>query len=146
MKNPLHRPEDHPSYKLHRKQMWTQILLPIMIAGLLFISFIIVTSLATFRGNGDVSRWAAISTIWLVLPVLIAGLILLILMITMVYLLSRFTNIIPPYSHQAQQIFYRIEGTVKHYALLFRKPGRAVQEIMKLVREYIENVRKASSG
>ncbi len=65
--------KDHLSYRLHRKQMWTQILLPIILTFLVFIAIIVLTSLATFRGNGDVGRWAAISTIWLVLPVMIAG-------------------------------------------------------------------------
>jgi heme/copper-type cytochrome/quinol oxidase subunit 2 len=75
MKSKLLLSQDHPSYQLHRKQMWTQILLPILLTVLVFIAVIVLTSIATFRDNGDVGRWAAISTIWLVMPVMIVGLI-----------------------------------------------------------------------
>ena len=137
--------KDHPSYQLHRKQMWMQILLPIFLAVLLFVVVTIITGLATFRDHGDVNRWAAISTIWLVLPVMIGGLIFLILLIAMIYLLSRLTTLIPPYSFQAQRIVYRIESGVKRFAEMFRKPGLALQELARLVRYYIKNARKAKS-
>jgi len=142
MNKPLHHLEDHPSYRLHRKQLWTQILLPILIAVLVFIAVIITTSLATFRGNGDVNRWAAISTIWLILPILVVGVIVLILLIAMIYLMGRLTALIPPYSLQAQGIVYRIEGVVKHAAEMVRKPVQALQELAALVKVYIQKVRE----
>lgn len=147
MNNLPRRPlADHPSYQRHRKQIWTQILLPILIAALVFVAFIIVTSLATFRGHGDVNRWASISIIWLILPVMIVGLILLVLFMALIYLMARIRVMIPPYSSQAQWFVYRIEAYVKHYALMFRKPTLALKELMRLVRVTIENVRKANSG
>jgi uncharacterized protein involved in cysteine biosynthesis len=146
MNKNLNRPEYHPSYQLHRRQMWTQILLPLLIAVLVFIAVIITTSLATFRGHGDVTRWAAISTIWLILPVLVVGAIILILIIAMIYLMSRLTAIIPPYSLQAQQVVHRIEGAVKQFAGMVRKPKLALQELVKLARVYIGKVRKVNTG
>ena len=136
MSKPLHSLKDHTSYQLHRKQMWTQILLPILAAVLVFIAVIIMTSMATFRGNCDVNRWAAISTIWLILPVLFAGLIFLTLLIAMIYLMARLTALIPPYSFQAQQIVHRIEVGVKHTAQMVRKPKLAFKEIVKLFKTY----------
>jgi hypothetical protein len=138
--------KDHPSYQLHRRQIWTQILLPILLAVLVFVAVIIITSLATFRDNGDVSRWAAISTIWLILPVMIAGLIFLILLIALIYLMSRVLSLIPPYSFQAQRFVYRIESSVKHLAELFRKPLFALQELAQFVRVYLEKVMKMKTG
>jgi hypothetical protein len=142
---PIHD-RDHPSYQLHRKQMRTQILLPIIIAALVFVAIIIITSLATFGGEGDVGRWAAISTIWLVLPVMITGLIFLVVLIALIYLMARMTALIPPYSYQAQRFVYRIESAVKRLAEMFRKPVLALQEMTRLARTYIENARKANSG
>jgi hypothetical protein len=126
--------------------MWTQILLPIFIAALIFTAVIIITSLATFRDQGDVSRWAAISTIWLILPVLVAGLIFLIFLVGMIYLLVRVMKLIPPYSLQVQMFVYRIESGVKRFAELFRKPMLALQEIARLVRNYVDHLRKTNSS
>src|ERR1700690_1843896 len=136
MTNQPHRLEDHTSYQLHRKQLWTQILLPILIAVLFFVAVIIVTSLAAFRANGDVGRWAAISTIWLVLPVIFVGLIFLILLIAMIYLMARVSSLIPLYSYQAQRIVYRFEGGIKRAAEMVRKPVLALQEIAALIKVY----------
>ena len=122
MKSKLLLSQDHPSYHLHRRQMWTQILLPILLTVLVFIAVIVLTSIATFRNNGDVARWAAISTIWLVLPVMITGLILLAILLAIIYLLARLIGVIPPYSDQAQRFVFQIEGYVKRGTEMILRP------------------------
>ena len=74
------RPQ-HPSYRLHRKQAAWQIILPIVLAGLILIGATSLILVGTFRDNGDVGRWAAISTIWLTIPVMIGGLVVLALFV-----------------------------------------------------------------
>ena len=138
MKSKLLLSQDHPSYQLHRKQMWTQILLPILLAVLVFIAVIVLTSVATFRNNGDVGRWAAISTIWLVLPVLIVGLLFLIILLAIVYLLARLISVIPPYSYQAQRFVYRIEGYVKRGTEMIVKPVLFVDLIKSQFKKFME--------
>jgi hypothetical protein len=138
MKSKLLLSQDHPSYQLHRKQMWTQILLPILLAVLVFIAVIVLTSVATFRNNGDVSRWAAISTIWLVLPVLIVGLLFLIILLAIIYLLARLISLIPPYSYQAQRFVYRIEGYIKRGTEMIVKPVLFVDIIKSQINKFME--------
>jgi len=132
-------PRDHPSYQLHRKQMWTQILIPILLSAIIFIAIIVLTSLATFRGDGDVTRWAAISTIWLVLPVMLAGLMLLIILIAIIYLLGRLIGIIPPYSHQAQRFVYQIEGYVRRGTDMLVRPALLVDAIKSQIKKAVEH-------
>jgi hypothetical protein len=133
-------PQDHLSYRLHRRQMWTQILLPILLSVILFIAIIVLTSLATFRGYGDVSRWAAISTIWLVMPIMVVSLILLVLLCAVIYLLARLIGVIPPYSHQAQRFVYRIEGFVRHGSEMIVKPALFVDAIKMQIKKAAERV------
>ncbi len=137
MKAALRRPE-HPSYKNHRNQVWTQILLPVLLAALVFIAVIILTSIAAFRNNGDVGRWAAISTIWLVLPVMIAGLILLIAIVVMIYLLARITRLIPPYTYQGQRFAYRVARGAKRIGEMARRPVLVAQELWRLVKSNLK--------
>ena len=136
MSKPLYAIKNHTSYQLHRKQLWTQILLPILAAVLVFITVIII-SIATFRGNGNVDRWAAISTIWLVLPVILVGIVFFFFLIAMIYLMARLTALIPPYSFQAQQIIHRIEEGIQRTAHMVRKPKLAFNELVKLFKVYI---------
>jgi len=147
MKSPLPLPhslrsKDHPSYQLHRKQVWQQILLPILLAVLIFIAVIVLTSIATFRDNGEVGRWAAMSTIWILLPVLVTGFIFLIILVTLIYLILRLTKLIPRYSYQAQRIFYHIEGGVKRISKMAHKPVLLLQKLGAFIKAAFEKMQK----
>ena len=78
-------PGNHLSYQNHRRQFWLQIFLPMILAILLIVALAILTGLATFGGGGDSARWAAISTIWLVIPVMFFGLLVFAILAGLVY-------------------------------------------------------------
>ncbi len=147
MKSPLPLPhslrsEDHLSYQLHRKQVWQQILLPILLTVLIFIAVIVLTSVATFRDNGEVGRWAAMSTIWILLPVLVADFIFLIILAALIYLILRLTKLIPQYSYQAQRIFNRIEGGAKRISQMAHKPVLLLQELGTFIKVVIQKAQE----
>jgi len=112
----------HESYKRHRKQRTTQIILPVVLAMLLCIAAIVLINLATFRGNGDVARWAAISTIWMVIPVMVASLILVALLGGLVYLLGRLLHITPVYTGMAQDFVHKLMIRIRLAADAIVKP------------------------
>jgi len=82
--------------------MWQQIILPVALTTALMLALIVLICVATFRDNGDVGRWAAISTIWIVIPILFAGLVTLILLGGLIYLMMRLLGILPTYTGLAQ--------------------------------------------
>lgn len=141
-RNYLPQGQSHPSYDLHRRQVWTRILLPVIGAALGLSAVIIMASLATFQGSGDVSRWAAISTIWLVIPVMVAGVVLLVVLGAMIYLLGRAGGLIPPYSYQAQRIVFRVAAGARRGAEMVRRPALAAREIGELVRNRLQKARE----
>jgi len=102
MKAELPKPV-HESYQRHRRQLASQIILPMVMAVLLCLALVVLINLATFRGNGDVARWAAVSTIWIVIPVMIASLVFLAVLAGLIYLLARLLGIAPLYTSQAQE-------------------------------------------
>ena len=124
----------HPSYLLHRRQTAWQVILPIVLAGLILIGTVLLLCFATFRGNGDVDRWAAISIIWLVLPVMLGGLVTLAALVGVTYLLGRGAGLIPRYTYQAQLFAARVEAGVKEAAEVARKPRRIMGEIGSLLK------------
>lgn len=103
----------HESYLKHRKQMVWQIILPMLLTFILFIAVIVLISLATFRDGGDVARWAAISTIWIVIPALVGLLVVLAVLGGLIYLLARLLNITPIYTGKVQDYVYLAEGYIK---------------------------------
>jgi len=109
-------PPTHHSYKEHRRQFWIQIFLPIILAVLLILAVAVLMSLAAFGGSPDTPRWAAVSTIWLVIPVMFFSLVFLILLAGFVFLLARLLKIIPPYTSKAQYYVNRGTSEVKRFS------------------------------
>ena len=122
-------PNFHISYKNHRRQFWLQIFLPMMVTILLIITVATLTTLAAFGENGDAPRWAAISTIWLVIPVMLFGLLVLAILVGLVYLLARGLKEIPLYTSLAQQYVNRAASTIKRYSDKAAKPVLVVEGI-----------------
>jgi uncharacterized membrane protein len=122
MKEQIQIPQSHYSYNVHRRQFWLQIFLPVILAVLLIIVVAVLTSLSAFSGNGDSTRWAAISTLWLVIPAMIFGLLLLATLAGLIYLLARTLDILPTYSSQAQYYVNRAVSSVKHFSDAATKP------------------------
>jgi len=139
MKAQLPHPE-HYSYQLHRKQRNVQIILPVVISVLVMIGVIVLISLATFNSNGDVSRWAAISTIWIVIPILITGLIVLIILIGIIYLMARALEALPYYTGMAQDYVYLAQGYITRAADMVVKPVIALGGFIEKIKAFLERI------
>jgi predicted PurR-regulated permease PerM len=116
----------HESYKRHRRQRTSQIFLPIVLAALLFVAMVVLVNIATFRDNGDVGRWAAISTMWIVIPVCVTGFVFLILLSGLVYLMGRLLGVTPRYTGRAQDFVHKLAIRIRRAADLAVKPIFAV--------------------
>jgi heme/copper-type cytochrome/quinol oxidase subunit 2 len=121
MKAIIHQPV-HESYKRHRKQLVWQIILPMVLTAILFIALVVLINIATFRDNGDVGRWAAVSTIWISIPIVIVALLFLAILVGIVYLLIRLLQITPVYTGKAQDFAYKVEGYARRAADAAAKP------------------------
>jgi heme/copper-type cytochrome/quinol oxidase subunit 2 len=121
MKAKLPKPV-HESYRKHRKDLVWKIIVPVVVSAVLCIGLIVLINIATFRDNGDVERWAAISTMWIAIPTMIGMLIFLALVGGIIYLLAKLLNIAPTYTGMAQDFFYKIEGYARRAADAAAKP------------------------
>jgi hypothetical protein len=111
-----------------------QIILPVLLSVLVFIGMIVLVSLATFTQEGDVGRWAAISTIWIIIPIMIAGLIFLAILIGLIYLMARALGVLPYYTGIAQDYVYKARGYI------LRGADAAVKPIFA-VNGWVENIK-----
>lgn len=136
------RRAEHPSYKIHRRQVWTQILLPVLIGAAAFIGAPIAAWLTTYGGAGNVSRWAAISTMWSLIPVIMAGAILLVVLLALIFATSQISGWIPRYSYGVQRIAQRVAWGTSRAAAIVRKPVLAFREIASLARAGLQRLRE----
>jgi hypothetical protein len=141
MDTKLPHPPVHASYLRHRKEMTWQIVMPIVLTFVVLIGMIVLISLATFRANGDVERWAAISTIWIMIPIMISLLIFLALMIGIVYLLARLLHITPKYTGLAQDYVYLAKGYVDRALDMIVKQVLEVQGVIAKIQKFFEKLK-----
>ena len=139
MKAQLPHPQ-HYSYLKHRKQVVRQIILPVAIAAVLMIALIVLISLVTFNSNGDVGRWAAISTIWIIIPAILAGLILLAILVGLIYLMARALSALPTYTGIAQDYVYKAEAYIIRGADMVAKPVIAVDGFIENIKAFFERI------
>lgn len=120
--------------------MW-QIILPIVLTGLVFIALIVFINIAIFRDGGDVARWAAVSTIWIVIPIMVGLLIVLALFGGLVYLMMKLLNITPTYASLAQDYVYIAEGYIKRATEALVKPVLQINGILASLIAFFEKMK-----
>lgn len=128
MKASLPRPEHH-SYLRHRKQNLTQVLLPVILSAVLLLALAIWLAARGLGNGGDVSRWGAISAIWVILPLMFAALLFTALLAGLVYLMARLLKILPGYTSQAHDLVYRLDGIIRRGLDASVKPVFMLAEI-----------------
>jgi len=127
----------HLSYQKHRREMWTQIILPIALTVILIIALIVLINIATFRDGGDVARWAAVSTIWIVIPIMIGMLIFLVVLGGLIYLLAQLLNITPKYTGMAQDYVRKAAVYIKQAADAVVKPVIALEGFVASINKFL---------
>ena len=127
---------EHPSYQQHRRELWRQILLPVILAGVILIAVVVLIAIVTFRQGGDVERWAAISAIWIIIPILVVGLIILVLFAAMIYGMAQLLKWIPPYTGYAQRIVWRAQGYIQRGADMVARPVLGLEGILATIRGF----------
>jgi hypothetical protein len=119
----------HESYLKHRRQLVWQIVLPVVLTAVLMCALIGLIYFATFYEAGDVARWAAVSTIWIVIPIMIGLVVVLALLIGLVYLMARLLNITPTYTGMAQDYVHKAAIYIKRGADAVVKPIFIIDEL-----------------
>lgn len=129
-------PGEHPSYQNHRRQFWLQIFLPMILVIVIVLAIGVLTGVAALGENSASPRWAAISTIWLVIPVMFFGLIFLVVLAGLVYLLARGLKILPPYSSRAQYYVDRGVSEIKRYSDKAAEPVLFIEAIKASIKAF----------
>jgi hypothetical protein len=129
---------EHASYRLHRKQRNLQIVLPVVLSAVALVGMIVLVSFATFKSGGDVNRWAAISTIWIIIPILLAGLITLAILVGLIYLMSQALNTLPRYTGMAQEYVNIARGYIIRGADMVVRPVIALEGFIERAKAFFE--------
>jgi len=129
------------SYLKHRKDRAWKIIFPVVLSVVLCIAMAVLVNIATFRDNGDVARWAAVSTIWIVIPIMIGMLIMTAILIGLVYLMFKLLNITPTYTSMAQDYVHKAAIYIKRGADAAAKPIINLNGILASISAFFERMK-----
>jgi len=128
--------EDKPKFQLptrnpvthaaHRREVFWQITFPFLIALIILLGLVAGVIFAGYTNAGDVSRWADVSIMWLLLPVLVIAIILFLILSGVVYLITKLLAVLPGYARLVQDFFVLVQVRVKSIS------DKLVEPILKL--------------
>src|SRR4030042_2087101 len=99
-------PERNPvTHAKHRREVFWQIILPMLIGLLLVLTVVCIIIFSGTSSTSELSRWADVSMIWLILPSLFIALLFLFILIAFTYLISVVLRMTPRYARIIQQYF-----------------------------------------
>jgi len=106
------------SFQRHRRQRFWQILAPTLLGGLLVlaVAVLMVLSISGIQTGINVSQGADISLIWIIMPILLIAVFLTIILLAMIYGMSRILGILPVYSRMAQDYVTLVAARIQHGA------------------------------
>ena len=131
----------HESYMKHRKERMWKVIFPVVLSVVLCIAMIVLINIATFRDGGDVARWAAVSTIWIVVPIMIGLLIFTALLGGLVYLMYKLLDITPTYTGLAQDYVHKAAIYIKRGADALVKPIINLNGILASISAFFERIK-----
>jgi predicted PurR-regulated permease PerM len=121
MKNRLD-PIESPSYKQHKKQTFTEIWLPIIVAIVVCAFLLILAISMSISDGGTVAKLSDISIILMIVPVFLMVLLTVIVIAFMNRGLRNLDRSLPVFFDNAQKITFRITSKIQNLAALLSMP------------------------
>ncbi len=111
-KQPL--PARNPiTHDAHRHEVFFQITLPLLLGIAIVIGLSVVIIASSVNGNPEISRWADISTIWLILISLTGGFFFFWILVGLAYVVVRIVIVLPSYARILQDFFILAEHRIR---------------------------------
>jgi hypothetical protein len=119
-------PERNPvTHQKHRQEVLRQITLPLLLGLAVLITVAVLVAMAGFQGGEQVSLWADISTVWLILPMLFVAFIFLAITGGLAFLVTLLLRKLPPYARLVQDFFKLVSYRVRQLS------NKAVEPLLR---------------
>jgi uncharacterized protein with PQ loop repeat len=107
----------------HSRQAFWQIYLPLTVGFAIFLTLGIMVVVSQETGNPELSRWAAIAAIWIILPLLAFGIVALLFNFLLIFLFSKVNNALPDYGRLARFYTFRVAAQIQALANRLSSPA-----------------------
>jgi len=124
-------PKPNPvTQKAHRQDVLRQLTLPVIVVLLVLAGVVFWLIQA---GVGDFGLWAQISIVFIILPALIIGLILLVILAGLVFGIGYLLGFLPPYARITQDAIQNVKAQAEAGADISAKPIIQIQSFIAMI-------------
>ncbi len=135
---PRRTPKPNPITRdKHRREVFLQITLPIILFLLVIMTVAVLAAWTGLSGEGDASRWADISLIFLIIPLMGITLLFTLFLVGLVFVVMQMIGIIPPYARQLQDTISRLGDYVERAADLSIEPILRIEEALAMLKKLV---------
>lgn len=99
------------THRRHRKELFWQISAPILIGTLILL---VLAFLATQMGVGEIGRWADISLIWIIAPLMFFLLITFAALVAGIYATVRVIQVLPAAAYRLHKNLVRVSAAFQN--------------------------------
>jgi hypothetical protein len=111
-----------------------------VLSAVVFLGITILVCVAALNSTGDVARWAEVSTIWITLPIIVTGLIVLAILIGLIYLMVQALTNLPYYTSLAQDYIYLARSYIIRGADMAAKPVIDLEGFIEKIKAFLERI------
>lgn len=115
----------------HRREVLLQITLPFVIGLVILLALAVFVSVA---GGSNTSRWADVSIIWLIIPSMFLGLLLMVLLGALLYLLITLIRALPVFTLKIQEFLSLVYLRTKRASDLAVEPIFKIEGLLAAIR------------
>ena len=126
---------------LHRRQMLLQVWLPLAASIIVFLALAILTIVGAAQGSPAVEKWGNLSAIYILLPVLFVGLLILALVGGAVYGMRKLLGKMPYWMMVAQAQVANLSALIRKGADAAASPVFAVHMFTARVRALQQQIK-----
>jgi FtsH-binding integral membrane protein len=93
----------------HKREVSQQIYLPVIIGLLIILAGVIAIIIYGVQAGSNLRRWADVSLIWVIIPAMFIGVVMMVVVIGALYGITRVLGILPGYSKIVQGYFQQAD-------------------------------------
>ncbi len=136
--SPTDRKTRNPlTHQKHKRQIFLQIIVPILV----FFSFLIFLAISIGTSNPEnLTSWASISLIFLFFNLMVAGLLIFIPTIVIIYGIYRLLKVIPPNTYNVQQYLMLIKFQTQRVCSIITDPFIRIHTAFAAFRALISRI------
>jgi hypothetical protein len=132
---PTNQPERNlDTYAVHKQETFRQVILPTVIGLIVIIAMTVAVIYAGFSGNAQLSRWADISLVWVLLPAMMFSLLFLVLLVGLTIGVTKLLYVIPIYTYRLQLLIRNAQTRINKATDLAVEPVLRVNSFLARAR------------